>query len=53
MSHGEYMEILSKVEIDLWKEDIQFQEAVSPTDNFVNFSPQIEFKIFITIFTMN
>lgn len=42
------MEILPKIEIDLWKEDVQFQEIISPTNNVVNFSPQTEFKI-ITI----
>jgi len=32
MSHEEYMNILSKIEIDLRKVDTQFRKAISPTE---------------------
>lgn len=33
MSHKEYINILSKIEINLRKSDIQFRKAISPTKN--------------------
>lgn len=32
MSHGEYMEILSKIENGLRKEDTTFRKSISPTE---------------------
>jgi len=32
MSHGEYMDILSTIEIDLKKEDTRFRKAISPSE---------------------
>jgi len=32
MSHGEYMEILSKIENGLKKEDTSYRKSISPTE---------------------
>lgn len=58
MSHEEYMNILSKIEIDLRKVDTQFRKTISPTEKLLSAygkqNPKfLYFRVFCKMFSCN